>query len=76
MAYSTEDLAAVDRALVALASGECVSQVRLSNRMVQYAEIDTAKLNDLRAAIVRELQPVRVPLHGRAWRVTLAVISK
>lgn len=69
MAYTADDLATVDRALVALASGERVTQVRLSDRLVQYAEIDAGKLTDLRAAIVRELSPVRVPLHGRTWRV-------
>lgn len=69
MAYTTEDLAAVDRALVALASGERVSQVRLSDRLVQYQEVDAGKLTDLRAAIVRELGTVRVPLAGRTWKV-------
>lgn len=67
MAYTAEDLAAVDRAIVALQTGERVTEIRFADRLVKYQEIDAKQLKALRDEIARQLGPKRVPLGGRTW---------
>lgn len=67
MAYTTQDLAAIDSAIVALLSGERVTEIRFTDRLVKYQEVTANELRTLRGEIVRQLGPQRVPLSGRTW---------
>ncbi|RVT97905.1 hypothetical protein EOD42_08935 [Rhodovarius crocodyli] len=52
MAFTSADLDAVDRAIMALVSGERVTEVRFADgRMVKYADADLGRLQTLRSAI-------------------------
>lgn len=70
MAYTAQDLAAVDAAIVALTTGERVTEIRFTDRLVKYQEVTADELRKLRADIVRQLGPQRVPLSGRTWACT------
>lgn len=74
MAHTAEDRAAVERARIAIASGERVSEIRFTDRLVKYADPPTlAELNDLLKAIDQDLASAgqrRVPFVGRTWGCT------
>ncbi|KXA71067.1 hypothetical protein [Bordetella hinzii] len=70
MAYTAQDLAAIDSAIVALTLGERVTEIRFTDRLVKYQEVTADELRKLRAEIVRQLGPQRVPLSGRTWACT------
>jgi len=67
MAYTAQDLAAIDRAIVALTTGERVTEIRFADRTVKYQNATANELRALRADIARQLGPQRVPLSGRTW---------
>lgn len=71
MAYTKQDFDAVKAAILAIASGERVTEIRFSDRLVRYA--DPPSLKDLKAilaAIAGDLSgPVCRPLAGRTWNV-------
>ena len=67
MAYTPQDLAAIDSAIVALLAGERVTEIRFTDRLVKYQEVTANELRTLRGEIVRQLGPQRVPLAGRTW---------
>lgn len=71
MAHTAEDRAAVERARIAIASGERVTEIRFTDRLVKYADPPTlAELNELLGAIDRDLASdgkQRVPFSGRTW---------
>ncbi|MBS7789266.1 hypothetical protein KTR66_04635 [Roseococcus sp. SDR] len=59
MAFTTDDLNAVDRAIVALASGQRTAEVRFSDgRLVKYAETSLNDLRSLRASMAAEVATV------------------
>lgn len=59
MAFTTEDLAAVDRAIVALASGQRTAEVRFADgRTVKYSDATLNDLRSLRASMSAEVAPV------------------
>lgn len=74
MAHTAEDRAAVERARIAIASGERVSEIRFTDRLVKYADPPTlAELNDLLQAIDADLAAAgarRIPFAGRTWGCT------
>jgi len=73
MAHTLEDRAAVERARVAIASGERVTEIRFTDRLIKYADPPTlAELNGLLHAIDRDLaaEPRRIPFAGRTWGCT------
>ncbi len=52
MAYTTEDLDAVDEAILKLVKGERIVRVSMSEgRSVEYAQADLRKLREIRAEI-------------------------
>lgn len=67
MAYTPQDLAAIDSAIVALLAGERVTEIRFTDRLVKYQEVTANELRTLRGEIARQLGPQRVPLSGRTW---------
>lgn len=69
MAFTQQDLAAIDAAIKDFTLGKRVTELRFSDRLVRYQ--DGVKLEDLesmRARILGALHPRRVPL-GRSWRM-------
>lgn len=59
MAFTTDDLAAIDRAIVALASGQRAAEVRFADgRLVKYSEASLEQLRALRASVAAEVAPV------------------
>lgn len=70
MAYTAQDLSAVDAAIVTLTTGGRVTEIRFSDRLVKYQEVNVGELRKLRADIARQLGPKRVPLSGRTWACT------
>ncbi|CAM5288456.1 hypothetical protein [Eoetvoesiella caeni] len=71
MAHTAEDRAAVERARIAIASGERVTEIRFTDRLVKYADPPTlAELNELLHAIDHDLAAKgkrRIPFSGRTW---------
>lgn len=71
MAHTAEDRVAVERARIALAAGERVSEIRFTDRLVKYAEPPSlSELNDLLEAINQDLANAgqrRIPFAGRTW---------
>lgn len=59
MAFTTDDLNAVDRAIVALASGQRTAEVRFADgRTVKYSDTSLNDLRALRASMSAEVAPV------------------
>lgn len=59
MAFTNDDLNAIDRAIVALASGERTAEVRFADgRTVKYSDATLNDLRSLRASIAAEVAPV------------------
>lgn len=69
MAYTRQDHDAVKAAIVAIAAGERVAEIRFSDRTVRYADPPKLKdLNAILAAIASDLLvSERRPFAGRAW---------
>lgn len=70
MAYTAQDLAAVDTAIVTLTTGGRVTEIRFTDRLVKYQDITVSDLRKLRSDIARQLGPQRVPFSGRTWSCT------
>jgi len=68
MAHTAQDLAAIDAAIVALGTGERVTEIRFTDRLVKYQDISLNELRKLRADVARQLAPQRVPFSGRSWQ--------
>jgi len=51
-----DDLAAIDAAILALATGERVTEARIEGQLVRYAEADLPQLRALRAEVANRLQ--------------------
>jgi hypothetical protein len=70
MAYTRQDHDAVKAAIIAIAAGERVTEIRFSDRTVKYADPPSLKdLNAILAAITNDLVSTRRPFNGRAWHV-------
>jgi len=67
MAYTAADLASIDAAILALTTGERVTEIRFTDRLVKYQDINVADLRKLRADVARQLGSQRVPFSGRTW---------
>jgi len=67
MAYTAADLASIDAAIVALITGERVTEIRFTDRLVRYQDVSVADLRKLRADVAAQLAPRRVPFSGRTW---------
>jgi len=67
MAYTAADLASIDAAIVALTTGERVTEIRFTDRLVKYQDVSVADLRKLRADVAAQLAPRRVPFSGRTW---------
>lgn len=55
MAYTSANLASVEAAILALATGERVVSVSLEGKSIDYGHADIAKLEALRSRIISEL---------------------
>jgi len=55
MAFSASDLANIESAIVALATGSRAARVTIGDKTIQYSETDIAKLQSLRAMIQAEV---------------------
>lgn len=53
---TADDLAAIDAAILALATGERVTEARIEGQLVRYAEADLPQLRALRAEVANRLQ--------------------
>ncbi|WP_269497249.1 gpW family head-tail joining protein [Castellaniella sp. S9] len=67
MSYTQADLTAIDAAIVALLSGERVTEIRFADRWVKYHDVSVNDLRALRDEIARKLGTQYAPLHGRTW---------
>ena len=67
MSYSPEDLTTIDNAIVALLSGERVTEIRFVDRWVKFHDISVNDLRNLRNEIARKLGTQYAPLRGRTW---------
>lgn len=67
MSYTQQDLTAVDNAIVALLSGERVTEIRFVDRWVKFHDVSVTDLRALRDEIARKLGTQYAPLHGRTW---------
>lgn len=72
MAYTTDDLAQVRKAILELASGARVSMIVKDGRTVQYASTDIDKLRALERTIAGEIKAGS----GRRTRTRYTVTSK
>jgi len=72
MAYTAQDLAAIDAAIVALSTGERVTETRFADRLIKYQDISLADLRKLRSDVAQQLRPQRAPFSGRTWLCTQA----
>ena len=55
MAYTSSDLASVQAALLALASGTRVVSASISDKTIEYSRTDLSKLESLRNNIIAEI---------------------
>lgn len=70
MAYTKEDLQAVESAITKLATGQRVTEVRFAGRLMKYSELSLDKLEGIRSTIAQSLAPKgRGPFTGKSYRV-------
>jgi hypothetical protein len=50
-----EDLAAIDQAILALATGQRVAEVRIEGQVVRYHDVNLPQLRQLRDEVARQL---------------------
>lgn len=55
MAYTSENLTAVENAIIALATGARVVKVTLNNKTIEYSEASLPQLKKLKAEITADL---------------------
>lgn len=72
MAFTQADLVALDAAIVALAKGERVTEVRMSDRTLRTAECTLTELLKLRDQIVPEATATAISKRPRLYRSTHA----
>ena len=54
--YTSDDLASVKAAILALAAGERVAQVMIGSKLIQYSRVELPQLRALLAEIKAEIQ--------------------
>lgn len=57
MSYTSDDLAAIDRAIVEFGKGDRVGSVTCDGEKIEYSETSLTELRQLRAEIARSLKP-------------------
>lgn len=68
MSYTSQDLENIQSAIVALATGERVTEVQLEGQRIKYAEADLPQLKQLRSEIQNALMLERGL--GKQYRLT------
>lgn len=59
MAYTSDDLTAIERAIVALSTGQRTTEVRFADgRAVKYSDATLAQLRELRAEVAAQVSTV------------------
>lgn len=72
MAFTQADLLIIDGAILALAKGTRVTEVRMSDRTLRYSEVRIEELNKLREQVLVALDPLATVKRRRIYRSTYA----
>jgi len=65
MAFTSTDLANIESAIIALATGDKVVQVIVGDKNIKYADTDLTKLRELRSLIQTELGNIITRAYGK-----------
>lgn len=68
MAFTSADLVAIDAAILALASGKRVTEVRMSDRTLRKAEVTMSELLKLRDQMIPEATAAATSKRPRLYR--------
>lgn len=72
MAFTQADLLIIDGAIIELAKGTRVTEVRMSDRTLRYSEVTIEELNKLRDQILAGLDVLAPVKRRRIYRSTYA----